>query len=51
MRDGVASVLSVASFDFLFVPPRFSLAVGDAQYVVTLDVMLAVALITAQLGH
>jgi len=45
----LASVLSVTLFDFLFVPPRFSLAVGDVQYVVTLGVMLAVALITAQL--
>jgi two-component system sensor histidine kinase KdpD len=45
----LASVLSVGLFDFLFVPPRFSLAVGDVQYVVTLGVMLAVALITAQL--
>ena len=44
-----AAFLSVSLFDFLFVPPRFSLAVGDVQYVVTLGVMLAVALITAQL--
>src|SRR5438067_13827250 len=45
----LAAILSVLLFDFLFVPPRFSLAVGDVQYVVTLGVMLAVALITAQL--
>jgi two-component system sensor histidine kinase KdpD len=45
----MAAVLSVALFDLLFVPPRFSFAVGDIQYVVTLAVMLAVALITAQL--
>jgi two-component system sensor histidine kinase KdpD len=40
-------LLCVLLFDFLFVPPRFSLAVGDVQYVITLGVMLAVALITA----
>jgi two-component system sensor histidine kinase KdpD len=45
----LAAMLSVLLFDFLFVPPRFSLAVGNVQYVVTLGVMLAVALITAQL--
>jgi two-component system sensor histidine kinase KdpD len=45
----MAAVLCVALFDLLFVPPRFSFAVGDVQYVVTLAVMLAVALITAQL--
>lgn len=45
----VAAVLSVALFDFFFVPPRYSFAVNDIQYLVTLGVMLAVALITAQL--
>ena len=46
----VSAVLSVLLFDFLFVPPRFSFAVADVQYVITLGVMLAVALITAQLA-
>jgi two-component system sensor histidine kinase KdpD len=45
----LSALLSVLLFDFLFVPPRFSLAVGDVQYLITLGVMLAVALITAQL--
>src|SRR5438105_591798 len=45
----VASFLSVAVFDFFFVPPRFSFAVNDVQYLVTFAVMLAVALITAHL--
>jgi two-component system, OmpR family, sensor histidine kinase KdpD len=45
----LAAALSVAVFDFFFVPPRFSFAVADFQYLVTLGVMLAVALITAQL--
>ncbi len=45
-----ASVLCVLLFDVVFVPPRFSLVVEDAQYLVTFAVMLATALITAQLA-
>jgi two-component system, OmpR family, sensor histidine kinase KdpD len=40
----------VAAFDFFFVPPRFSFAVTDFQYLLTFAVMLAVALITGQLA-
>jgi two-component system sensor histidine kinase KdpD len=39
-----ASILSVAVFDFFFVPPRFTFAVSDTQYLVTFAVMLAAAL-------
>ena len=46
----LASVLSVLLFDIFFVPPRFSLAVSNIQYLVTFVVMLATALITAQLA-
>ncbi|MES2742544.1 MAG: DUF4118 domain-containing protein [Pseudomonadota bacterium] len=45
----LATVLSVAAFDFAFVPPRFSFAVSDFQYVITFGVMLAVGLITGHL--
>ncbi|OIQ95711.1 sensor protein KdpD [mine drainage metagenome] len=45
----MASFLSVAAFDFFYVPPRFTFAVGDAQYLMTFAVMLAVGLITAKL--
>ena len=45
----LASLLGVAIFDFAFVPPRFSFAVGDFQYVITFGVMLAVGLITGHL--
>ena len=38
-----------ASFDFFFVPPRFSFAVSDVQYLVTFAVMLAVGLLFGQL--
>ncbi|CAJ0729983.1 sensor histidine kinase [Ralstonia mannitolilytica] len=44
-----ASVLAVAAFDFFFVPPRFSFAVSDVQYLVTFVVLLAVGLVIGQL--
>lgn len=45
----LAAVLSVLLFDIFFVPPRFSLAVSNIQYLVTFAVMLATALIVGQL--
>jgi two-component system sensor histidine kinase KdpD len=45
----LAAFLSVALFDFFFVPPRLTFAVADVQYVLTFMIMLAVALITGQL--
>jgi two-component system sensor histidine kinase KdpD len=45
----LAAVLNVCSFDFFFVPPRFSFAVSDVQYLLTFGIMLAVGLITGQL--
>ena len=45
----MAAFLSVALFDFFFVPPHFSFSVSDAQYLVTFAVMLSVALIIGQL--
>jgi two-component system sensor histidine kinase KdpD len=44
----VAAFLNVAAFDFFFVPPRFTFAISDAQYLIVFGVMLAVALI---IGH
>lgn len=41
----VASFMSVAAFDFFFVPPYLSFAVSDVQYVMTFGVMLSVALV------
>jgi two-component system sensor histidine kinase KdpD len=46
----LSSVLSVAAFDFFFVPPRYTFAVGDTQYVLTFAVMLAVALVISGLA-
>jgi two-component system, OmpR family, sensor histidine kinase KdpD len=45
----VASVMSVAAFDFFFVPPYFTFAVSDTQYIVTFAVMLVVALVISDL--
>ncbi|HSE06974.1 MAG TPA: sensor histidine kinase KdpD [Methylomirabilota bacterium] len=46
----VASVLSVAAFDFFFVPPYLTFAVSDTQYLVTFAVMLVVALVISSLA-
>jgi two-component system, OmpR family, sensor histidine kinase KdpD len=46
---GVTAVANVLAFDFFFVPPRYSFAVANFQYVVTFGVMLTVALIIATL--
>lgn len=45
----LAALISVAAFDFFFVPPRFTFAVSDVKYLLTFAVMLTVALITGQL--
>jgi two-component system, OmpR family, sensor histidine kinase KdpD len=47
--SALSAVLNVASFDFFFVPPRFTFAVSDAQYVVTFGAMLTIALVIATL--
>jgi two-component system sensor histidine kinase KdpD len=46
----LAAIANVIAFDFFYVPPRFSFAVSDFEYVVTFAVMLAVALIIAGLA-
>ena len=45
-----AVILCVGVFDFLYVPPRFSFAINNFQYLITLGVMLATALVTAHLA-
>ena len=45
----LAAVASVLAFDFFFVPPRFTFAVSDTQYVVTFAIMLGVALVISRL--
>ena len=45
-----AAFAAVASFDFFFVPPRFSFAVSDVEYLLTFGVMLTVALVIGTLA-
>jgi two-component system sensor histidine kinase KdpD len=45
-----AAFLSIALFDFFFVPPRFTFAVADLHYVLTFAVMLACALTISELS-
>lgn len=45
-----AAVLSIALFDFFFVPPRFTFAVADLHYVLTFIVMLGSALTIGELA-
>jgi two-component system sensor histidine kinase KdpD len=40
----LAAVLSVAAFDFFFVPPYYTFAVSDTEYLITFAVMLITAL-------
>jgi two-component system sensor histidine kinase KdpD len=47
--SALTAVLNVASFDFFCVPPRFTFAVSDAQYLVTFATMLTIALVIATL--
>ena len=44
-----AAFVGVGLFDLFFVPPRFSFAVSDVQYLMTFAVMLIVALVIGQL--
>lgn len=43
------TILSVAAFDFLFVPPQGTFTVDDLQYMLTFAIMLAVGLIVSGL--
>lgn len=45
----LAAFLNVALFDFFLVPPYYTFAVADVQYLLTFAVMLAVALVTGHL--
>ncbi len=40
----LSAVLSVAAFDFFFVPPYYNFAVSDTEYLITFGVMLITAL-------
>ena len=44
-----ATVLSVAAFDFFFVPPYYTFAVSDIRYVLTFAVMFIVSFVISRL--
>src|SRR4029079_1963220 len=44
-----SAIASVLVFDFFFVAPRFSFAVGDTQYLITFAVMLGIGLLISEL--
>jgi two-component system sensor histidine kinase KdpD len=46
-----ASVLSVAVYDFFFVPPSLTFEVEDARYVLTFAMMLGIGLVVSTLAH
>jgi len=45
----LASLLGVAAFDFFFVPPEWTFAVSDTQYLITFAVMLVTGLVISTL--
>ena len=47
--SALTAVLNVAAFDFFFVPPRYSFAVSDVQYLLTFGTMVTIALVIANL--
>jgi two-component system, OmpR family, sensor histidine kinase KdpD len=47
----LTSLLSVAAFDLLFVPPHGAFTVEDAQYLLTFAIMVTVALVISGLTH
>jgi two-component system sensor histidine kinase KdpD len=47
--SALTAVLNVLAFDFFFVPPRFTIAVSDAQYFITFAAMLTIGLVIARL--
>ena len=44
-----ATILSIAAFDFFFIPPRYSFAVSDIRYFITFIVMFVVAFVISRL--
>jgi two-component system sensor histidine kinase KdpD len=45
----VASLMSVLAFDFFFIPPRFTMAVGDAKHLGTFAIMLGMGFVIGNL--
>jgi two-component system sensor histidine kinase KdpD len=54
LREGkgpstLTAFLSVLAFDYFFIPPRFTFAIADTQYIFTFVIMLAVSLLLSEL--
>ncbi len=45
----LASILGIMAFDYFFVPPNFTLAVSDTQYLLTFIGLLVVSIVISQL--
>src|SRR6266540_2236252 len=45
----LAAALAVAAYDFFFVPPRYTLDVADARYVLTFIMMFGVSVVISTL--
>jgi len=45
----LSALISVMAFDFFFVPPYFSFAISDTQYLITFTVMLVIGLLLSTL--
>jgi two-component system sensor histidine kinase KdpD len=50
MPSLLSALLSVAAFDFFFVPPFFTFAVADTKYIVTFIVLFVVSLVISGLA-
>ena len=44
------ALLSVACFDFFFIPPYLSFAMSDTQYIFTFTLILVIALVASEVG-
>jgi two-component system sensor histidine kinase KdpD len=44
-----SAIASVLVFDFVFVPPKLTFAVGDTEYVITFAVMLGIGILISEL--
>ena len=47
----VTALLSVAAYDYIFIPPRFGFVITDARHLVTFAVMLLVAIVINRLAR
>ncbi len=46
-----AAALSVAAYDFFFVPPRYTFAVSDTRHILTFGMMFAVGLLLSEMNR